>query len=116
MFRHLTMNNQYRVKQRRPVACSEDASWTGLREAGDTGWLDTLDAELDRPGDKQALLDSMLARESQYSRSAAFFWRLAKASHLCGLQMKPGRAKEELARQGIVSPAMPRLFEKLGMC
>lgn len=77
----------------------EDASWTGLREAGDSAWLDSLDAELDRPGDKQALLDSMLARESQYSRSCAYFWRLAKALHLRSLQTKPGRAKEEIARQ-----------------
>ncbi|KAH6926953.1 hypothetical protein HPB50_024290 [Hyalomma asiaticum] len=77
----------------------EDASWTGLREAGDSAWLDSLDAVLDRPGDKQALLDSMLARESQYSRSCAYFWRLAKALHLRSLQTKPGRAKEEIARQ-----------------
>ncbi|XP_077537750.1 regulator of microtubule dynamics protein 2-like [Haemaphysalis longicornis] len=78
----------------------EDASWTGLREAGDEGWFESLDAALDRPGDKQALLTAMLGRESQYSRSAGFFWRLAKASHLYNLQQKLGRgAKEELARE-----------------
>lgn len=77
----------------------EDASWTGLREAGDSGWLETLDSALDRPGDKKALLDSMLARESQYTNSTGFYWRLAKASHLSGLQLKSSRGKEELAHQ-----------------
>ncbi|KAH9384740.1 hypothetical protein HPB48_026753 [Haemaphysalis longicornis] len=82
------------------LSALEDASWTGLREAGDEGWFESLDAALDRPGDKQALLTAMLGRESQYSRSAGFFWRLAKASHLYNLQQKLGRgAKEELARE-----------------